>query len=192
MQGHRGPDYLFHVILDAMVDEYAEVLDHITDTLEEIELKVLHQPTREILAMLLHLKRRIIQIRKSLVYEREVLSRMARGEFELIDEREMVYYRNVYDHLVRFTELIEGAREIVSDLMQTHLAAVSNRLNEVMKVLAMISTIVLPMTLVAGVYGMNFHLWPDENWAGSFPFALALMALTGLGGFLYFWWKKWV
>ena len=86
-----------------------------------------------------------------------MLARLARGEFDLIDEREIAYYRNVYDHLVRFTELIESAREMVSDLMQTHLAAVSNRLNEIMKVLTMISTIVLPMTLIAGIYGMNFE-----------------------------------
>ncbi|HXG11505.1 MAG TPA: magnesium/cobalt transporter CorA [Gemmataceae bacterium] len=191
-QGHRGPDYLFHLILDAMVDQYAEVLDHFTDLLDDIETRVIHQPTQQLLLTLLHIKRRIIQLRKSLVYEREVLARMTRGEFELIDEREMVYYRNVYDHLVRFTELTESSREMVSDLMQTHLAAASNRLNEIMKVLTMISTIVLPMTLIAGIYGMNFPLWPDGEWPGSFWFALGLMAVTGITSFIFFRWKKWI
>lgn len=131
-------------------------------------------------------------MRKSLIYEREVLYRLTRGEFELIDDREMVYYRNVYDHLIRFNELIDGSREMVSDLMQTHLAAVSNRLNEVMKVLTMISTIVLPMTLVAGIYGMNFEKMPELKWEYGYYFALGLMLIVGVAAFLYFRWKKWI
>src|SRR5262249_20478641 len=170
-QAERGPDYLFHHILDTMVDQYAEVLDHFTDALDDLEVKVLHRPTPKQIVTLLHLKRRIIHVRKGLVYEREVLARLARGEFGLIEEREVVYYRNVYDHLIRFTELIESSREMATDLMQTHLAAVSNRLNEIMKVLTMISTVVLPMTLIAGIYGMNFD-FPEKNWSFGYPFAL--------------------
>ena len=132
-------------------------------------------------------------MRKTLVYEREVLARLCRGEFDLIEAREMVYYRNVYDHLVRFTELIESSREMVSDLMQTHLAAASNKLNEIMKVLTMISTVVLPMTLIAGIYGMNFKKWfPELDWDYGYPFALGLMALTGIASFVFFRWKKWI
>ena len=100
-----------------------------------------------------------------------MLARLIRGEFELVDEREIAYYRNVYDHLVRYTELIEAAREMVSDLMQTHLAAVSNRLNEIMKVLTMISTVILPMTLIAGIYGMNFKNMPELDWEYGYSMA---------------------
>jgi magnesium transporter len=121
-----------------------------------------------------------------------VLARLSRGEFALIDERETVYYRNVYDHLVRFAELIESSREMVSDLMQTHLSAISNRLNEIMKVLTMISTVVLPMTLVAGVYGMNFKHMPEIESPYGYPAALGLMAMMGLGSFAFFRWKKWI
>src|SRR5262245_66207132 len=94
---------------------------------------------------------------------REVLARLMRWDFALVNEREIAYYRNVYDHLVRFTELIESAREMVSDLMQTHLAATSNKLNEIMKVLTMISTTVLPMALISGIYGMHLekNVWHD-------------------------------
>jgi magnesium transporter len=146
------------------------------------------------LGRLLQLKRHIIRLRKTLVYEREVLARLIRGEFALIDDREIVYYRNVYDHLVRFSELIESSREMVSDLMQTHLAAVSNRLNEVMKALAMISTVVLPMSLVAGIYGMNFEesTIPNFHSPTGFAFAMALMVLTGIGAFAFFRWRKWI
>ena len=192
-QVDRGPDYLFHLVLDAMVDEYAPALDRISDRLDEMEDEVFGQPTRQMLSDMLQLKRDIVAIRKTLILEREVLARLTRGEFSLIDEREMAYYRNVYDHLVRYAELIEGAREMVSDLMQTHLAAVSNKLSEIMKTLTMISTIVLPMSLIAGIYGMNFKRWfPELEWEYGYPFALALMALAGVGGYLLFKWRKWI
>ena len=192
-QVERGPDYLFHVVLDSMVDEYAPALDRISDRLDETEDQVFGQPTRQMLADMLQLKRDIVAIRKTLILEREVLARLIRGEFKLIEQREMAYYRNVYDHLVRYAELIETAREMVSDLMQTHLAAVSNKLNEVMKTLTMISTIVLPMSLIAGVYGMNFKGWfPELDWYYGYPFALGLMALAGISGYLFFKWRKWI
>jgi magnesium transporter len=190
----RGPDYLFHLILDRMVDEYAPVVERIADHLDQLEARLFRQPTREVLARLLQLKRQVSFLRKTLILEREVLARLTRGEFDLIESRETVYYRNVYDHLVRYTELIESAREMVSDLMQSHLAAVSNRLNEIMKVLTMISTVVLPMTLIAGVYGMNFeaNVWPDFKSPWGFGFALAAMALTGVGAFAWFRRRGWL
>lgn len=191
-EAHRGPDYLFHLILDGAVDQYAFALDHFDESLETLEGGVIEQPVPATLQGLLQLKRQIVTLRKTLVYEREVLARLSRGEFKLIDEREMVYYRNVYDHLVRFTERIESSREMVTDLMQIHLAATSNKLNEVMKALAMISTVVLPMTLIAGIYGMNFgENQPEYQWRHGYPFALGLMFVTGLGSFALFRWKKW-
>jgi magnesium transporter len=142
---------------------------------------------------MLQLKRQIIGLRKTLIHAREVLARLCRGEFEQIGEREVAYYRNVYDHLVRFTELMEGSREMVSDLLQTHLASVSNKLNEIMKVLAMISTMILPMTLIAGIYGMNYPLFPDSAWAGAwgFWFAIGLMLVSATAAVSYFKWKRW-
>src|SRR5262249_51495296 len=124
---------------------------------------------------------------------REVLARLVRGEFELVDEREIAYYRNVFDHLVRYTELIEAAREMVSDLMQTHLSAASNRLNQVMKTLTMISTVVLPMSLIAGIYGMNFaeSVWPPFDSTWGFWYAMGLMVFTGVLAFSLFRWRRW-
>lgn len=189
----RGPDYLFHLVLDAMVDEYSPVLDRLIERLDLVEIEVFSQASPHMLAELLALKREVIGLRKTLIMEREVLVRLTRGEFALIDVREMAYYRNVYDHLVRYSELIEASREMVSDLMQTHLAAVSNKLNEIMKVLTMISTIVLPMTLVAGIYGMNFKGWfPELEWTYGYPFALGLMVCAGIGSFVFFKYRKWI
>jgi magnesium transporter len=189
----RGPDYLFHLILDAMVDEYAPVVDRISARLNTLENRVFKRPDDHILSPMMRLKRLVAWLRKTLILEREVLARLVRGEFELVEDREIAYYRNVYDHLVRYTELIEGAREMVSDLLQTHLAAVSTRLNRIMKVLTMISTVVLPMSLVAGVYGMNFRKgMPELDWDYGYPFALGLMALMAVASFALFRWKRWI
>jgi magnesium transporter len=190
----RGPDYVFHLVLDALVDEYAPVVDRVADRLDRLETVVFRNPTPDVLAQLLRLKRLVSGMRKTLILEREVRARLTRGEFELVDDREIAYYRNVYDHLVRYTELIESAREMVSDLMESHLAAASNRLNQVMKLLTMISTVILPMTLVAGIYGMNFDesAVPGYHTEWGFQFALGLMAVVGLSAYALFRWRRWV
>src|SRR5262249_33772077 len=128
-QCQRGPDYLFHIVLDSVVDEYAPLLDRVDDALDRLEAEVFSKPNQALLERLLQIKRSVINLRKTLIYEREVLARMSRGEFELIEDREMVYYRNVYDHLIRFTELIEASREMLMDLTQTLLASQANKLN---------------------------------------------------------------
>lgn len=190
-QVDRGPDYIFHLLLDETVDEFVPILDRVDDLLEDMEMEVVQRPKRRVFRRLMHLKRHIIQLRKTLIYEREILVRLSRGEFDLVDERETVYYRNVFDHLVRFTELIESSRDLASDLLQSWLAANSNRLNEIMKVLTMISTTILPMTLIAGIYGMNFEKLPELKWDLGYPFALGLMFLTGAVTMLLFRWRKW-
>lgn len=195
VQVGRGPDYLFHLALDSVVDHYAPLLDGVDDLLDALETEIFTKPSGRLLARLLSLKRGVIGLRKTMVYEREVLARLTRGEFSLIDEREMVYYRNVYDHLIRFTDLIEASREMVMDLMQTLLASQANKLNEVMKVLTMISTTILPMTLIAGVYGMNFEnsVWPDFKTAEyGFPLAIAAMLASAAASFGFFRWMKWI
>jgi magnesium transporter len=188
----RGPDYLFHLVLDRLVDEFAPEVDRIVGRLDEIEAEMFDRPTQQLVLDLVRVKRRVIGLRKTLILMREVLARLTRGEFELVAEREIAYYRNVLDHLVRYSELIDGAREMVSDLMQTHLAAASYKLNGVMKGLAMVSTVILPMSLVAGVYGMNFDQMPELKWAYGYPFALALMVLVGLACLWFFYRKRWV
>ncbi len=188
----RGPDYLFHLILDEMVDEYAPVVERFSERLDKLESRLFARPNRHTLSHLFRLKREVIFLRKTLILEREVLSRLVRGEFELVQLEEIAYYRNVYDHLVRYTELIEGAREMVSDLMQTHLAAASNRLNEVMKALTTISTIGLFCTLIAGIYGMNFKHMPELDWEYGYYFALGLMASVAAGTLGFFRWKRWI
>ena len=191
-QVKRGPDYVFHLLLDEMVDEYAPVVERFAEQLDGIETRMFRRPSRAILTRLLRLKRQVIFLRKTLILEREVLARLVRGEFGLVSRDEVAYYRNVYDHLVRYTELIEGSREMVSDLMQTHLAAASNKLNEVMKVLTMISIVGVVCTLIAGIYGMNFKHMPELEWEYGYPFALGIMLSAAGACLVVFRWKKWL
>jgi magnesium transporter len=192
-QAGRGPDYLFHLVLDNLVDEFAPEIDRIVLRLDEVEVSVFDRPSQQLVSDLVHLKRRVIALRKTLILTREVLARLTRGEFQLVDPREIAYYRNVFDHLVRYTELIDGAREMVSDLMQTHLAAASNQLNGIMKGLAMVSTVILPMSLIASVYGMNFEKnMPELKWEYGYPFALGLMVLVAVISVAVFYRKKWL
>lgn len=190
--GERGPDYLFHLILDDMVDEYAPVVEQVADELDTLEDKLFLRPSPRLLRRLLRLKRRVTLLRKTLVLEREVLARLIRGEFALVEAQEMVFYRNVYDHVVRYAELIESGREMVSDLMQSHLAAVSNRLNEIMKTLTMFSIIGVVCTLIAGIYGMNFEHMPELKWTYGYPFALGLMVTAVLVCIGIFRWRRWL
>jgi magnesium transporter len=187
----RGPDYVFHLILDAVVDEYAPVVERVSNRLDKLETHVFRDPSPETLGRLLRLKRLVSGLRKTLILEREVLARMIRGEFELVDEREIAYYRNVYDHLVRYTELIESAREMVSDLMESHLAAASNRLNQVMKLLTMISIMGVVCAVIAGIYGMNFKHMPELEWEYGYPMALGMMATACGVCMAWYKWMKW-
>jgi magnesium transporter len=189
---NRGPDFVFHLILDGIVDEYSPVVDSIESRLDALELRLFHDSRPVLVQHLLRMKRFIISLKKTIVLEREVLTRLSRGEFSLVDEREMVYYRNVYDHLLRYGELIENAREMIFDLLQTHLAAVSNRMNSVMKILAIVSTTILPMTLIAGIYGMNFDNTPEFKWKYGFEYAIGLMAVTAATALGLFRWRGWL
>jgi magnesium transporter len=198
-QAGRGADYLFHLILDAMIDSFAPVVDRLLIELDQIEDRIFVQPTPDLLHRLVFLKRLVLLLRKTTMYEREVLVRMTRGDFAQIAARELAYYRFVYDHVVRFTERIDAAREMVADLMQLHLSATSNKMNEVMKVLAMISTILLPMTVLTGFFGQNFAAFDDfggsEQWGWLMEWGwaatLAAMVLLGGGALAFFKWRRW-
>lgn len=197
IQPSRGPDYLFHLVLDKVVDFYAPVMDCLEDHIDDLETAVFHKPTTHLFQRILTFKQIVAGLRKSLMIQREIVIRLSRAEFALIDEREAVYYRNVLDHLTRFIEIVELSREQVHDLMEMHLASQSNRLSEVMKVLTIISTITLPMTLVAGIYGMNYDLIPtnlDGTWGKEYGFwvALVLMLLAGGIPLVVFRWRKWI
>ncbi len=193
----KGPAWVAHAVMDRMVDEYVPLIDRFDTEIESIEEKILDderrhiQGDREIIPRILRVKRSLQVLRRTTIYQREILLRLARAEFDEIPRDLVPFYRDVYDHFARVTELVDSYRELVTSLLEAHLSMQSNRLNEVMKRLTIMSTIMLPLSVIAGVYGMNFEHMPELKWVWGYPFALSLMALVALGIIVWFRDKKW-
>jgi magnesium transporter len=194
----RGPDYVYHLILDNIVDEYSPILDVFDEEIDLLEDEIFGGSNQRTLSKILNMKRQVFNLRKITTYQREMVYRLSRGEFELITADEIAYYRNVFDHLVRATELAESYRDILTGLVDAYLSMASNRMNEIMKVLAIISTFFLPLTFIAGVYGMNFDPdvspfnMPELRWIYGYPFAWGVMIAMAVVMFMYFRRKKWL
>ncbi|MCC6399054.1 MAG: magnesium/cobalt transporter CorA [Bacteroidetes bacterium] len=188
----RGPDFLFHMIIDDIVDNYTPIMDNLDDALDGMEEEVFHDPDQSAMMRILQLKRNIMTVRRVAVYQREMLSRLSRGEFPLITADEMFYYRNVYDHLVRMTDLTDSYRDMVSSLLDAYLSVTSNRLNQVMKVLTIISTIFLPLSVITGFFGMNFVHLPIATWEHGVLATTVGMVVVAGGMLLLFKKNHWI
>jgi magnesium transporter len=188
----RGPDYLFHIIIDDIVDNYTPILDRLDEVIDGMEDEVFHQASQRTMARILHLKKDIITVRRIAFYQREMLSRLSRGEFQLITSDEMIYYRNVYDHLVRMTDLADSYRDSVSGLLDAYLSVTSNNLNQVMKVLTIISTVFLPLSVITGFFGMNFQYIPGATWEYGMLAILLIMVAVSAGMLWVFKRRKWL
>jgi magnesium transporter len=186
-----GPDFLCHAILDALVDEYMPLIDHMDFEVEELEDKVLEKPAPETLERLLTLKHSIMELRRVIAPQREMINRLTRDEYSLIDPQSRFYFRDIYDHLVRIQDLSDTIRDIVSGAMDIYLNSTSLRLNEVMKALTIVSTIFLPLSFIAGVFGMNFSKIPTATNPLGFYICCASMVVIGVAMLLYFRWRKW-
>jgi len=188
----RGPDFVYHLVLDAVVDGYSPILDQFDELIDGVQEEIFERRSAATLHRILSLKREIFHLRRITVHQREMVYRLARGEFSLVNVAEIAYYRNVYDHLVRAADLAESFRDVLTGLLDAYLSTASNRLNEIMKVLAVISTFFLPLTFIAGLYGMNFHFMPELGWRFGYPMALTLMAGTAFGMWIYFRRRGWL
>lgn len=184
-------DYLLYSLIDIIVDHYFVVLEAIGDTVEDVEVKLISRPTAETLGAIQGMKKDLIYLRKSVWPLREVLSSLERGESELISDTLRVYFRDIYDHSIHAIDTIETLRDMLSGMLDIYLSSVSNRLNQVMKVLTIISTIFIPLTFIAGVYGMNFKNIPEIGWAYGYPSVVLLMSLVTLAMLYYFRKKRW-
>jgi magnesium transporter len=188
----RGPDFLFHLVIDDIVDNYTPILDAMDEAIDSMEDEVFERPTQRCMVRILQLKKDIMTIRRIAVYQREMLNRLSRGEFGLISRDEMIYYRNVYDHLVRMTDLADSYRDVVSGLLDAYLSVTSNSLSQVMKVLTIISTIFLPLSFITGFFGMNFKFLPGAEWEYGVGAAALFMVAVGLGMLWVFKRNKWM
>lgn len=189
---NSGPDYLVYTLIDTIVDNYFLILEKIAERIEEMEEDIIESPSTNKLHELYRLKREMINLRKSVWPLREVISRMEREESKLIKDTTKVYLRDVYDHTISVIETVETYRDILSGLIDIYLSSLSNRMNNVMKVLTIISTIFMPLTFITGVYGMNFEKIPGLHSESGFYTVLglcALLSVTMLGAFRI---KRWL
>ncbi len=188
----QGVDYLAYSLLDALVDGYFLVLEKLGAQIDTLEDELMARPGRITVEKLYRLKRELLFVHKAVWPLREVIARLQRRESLLIREVTTPYIRDVYDHLVQVIDSVEIYREILTEMLETHLSSVSNRLNEIMKVLTLIATIFMPLTFLAGVYGMNFKHMPELEWKYGYGMAWSLMLVVGAGMFMFFRRKKWM
>jgi magnesium transporter len=186
-----GPDYLTYALLDVVVDNYFTVLELFGDQAEELEEEVMENPTSETLRDVQHMKRALIQMRRAVWPLRDVLNVMIRGDSKLIRKATIVFLRDVYDHTIRVVDIMESFREMVGGLLDIYLSTVSNRMNEVMKVLTIMATIFIPLTFIAGIYGMNFDNMPELHWPWGYWYVWGIMMAVGMVMLLYFRRKRW-
>jgi magnesium transporter len=166
-----GPDYLAYALLDAAVDDYFVVLEKLGDRVESLEDELISNPDRKTLADIHDLKTKMLFLRKAIWPLRDAVGRLERAETPLIKESTGIYIRDVYDHLIQIIDNIETFRDMLSGILDIYLSSVSNRMNEVMKILTIIGTIFIPLTFLVGVYGMNFEFIPEIHWRWGY-FAL--------------------
>lgn len=193
----KGPAWIAHAVLDRMVDEYLPVVDRFEAQIEEVESKILEgrpkQDHRVVMRKILRIKRSLQMLRKTTISQREVLSRLARAEFDEIPREAVPFYRDVYDHFARVTELVDAYRELATGLLEAHFSIQSHQMNEIMKRLTLISTIMLPLSLIAGIYGMNFKkVFPELDWEYGYFYALGLMAVVAGAIVFVFKRKRWL
>jgi len=187
-----GADYLAYALLDLIVDNYFMIMEKLGETIEFLEEKLVAQPVPETLQTIHQLKRELIFLRKAVWPLREVIGGLQRGELTLIKEATRVYLRDVYDHTIQVIDTIETFRDMISGMLDIYLSSVSNRLNSVMKVLTIIATIFMPLTFLAGIYGMNFKYFPELEWRWSYPVFWLVSLLISVSMLLYFKKKNWL
>jgi magnesium transporter len=178
----KGPAWLAHAILDNAVDRFLPVVDQLNDEVEKLETDALLRAGTPkgpaVLRRILKFRRMLQELRRMSIHQREILLRLARGEFEEIPRDAVPFFRDVFDHFVRVTDLIETFRDLITSALEAYLTVQANRMGEVMKTLTLMSTIMLPLTFIAGIYGMNFNHMPELSWLYGYPFALGLMAVV--------------
>jgi magnesium transporter len=187
-----GSDYLTYSLVDMIVDNYFAILEAFGERIECVEEELIDRPSPETLQVIHAIKRELIFLRKSVWPLRELISGLERTESGLIAETTPIYLRDVYDHTIQVMDTVESYRDMVSGMLDTYLSSISNRMNEVMKVLTIIATIFIPITFVAGIYGMNFENMPELSWPWGYFGALGIMGCIGAAMVVYFRRKGWL
>jgi magnesium transporter len=187
-----GADYLLYSLVDAVVDNYFVVMEHIGTKVEALESEVLDNPTPRTAARIHRLRRDLVLLRRSLWPLREMIGSVLRSDSPLLGETVRPFYRDLHDHTVQVIETLETFRDVVSGMLDLYLSSVSNRMNEIMKVLTIISTTFIPLSFLVGLYGMNFKHMPELQWRYAYPALLAVMALVVAAFLAFFRRRRWI
>lgn len=189
----KGSDFLLHAIIDGVVDSYLPMLEEIDNKIEQVEDEILTNPSQKAISEIFSVKKEILAIRKIIAPQRAVIGILSRRDIPFIKPNTLIYYRDIYDHLVRIGDTTDIYRDLTTNILEVYFSGASNRLTEVMKVLTLIATIVMPLTLITSYYGMNIQL-PEFGWGigRSMGFIWTLMIGTTLGLLLFFRHKKWI
>lgn len=188
----KGVDYLMYSIIDVIVDHYFFVSEYFNDKVEQLEEKVLKDPSQDSLQNIQSLKRQLLNFRRSILPLREAVASLQKYYITLIEENTFRYLRDVYEHLIHLTDNLDAQRDMLANIMDLYLSGISNKMNEVMKLLTVISTIFIPITFISGLYGMNFENMPELHWKHGYFITLAIMFLIVLIMIFYFKRKKWL
>jgi len=189
---NMGADYLVYALMDAVVDNYFTVLEQIGDNIEETEEDLVSRPVPKMLHTIKNLKNEMIFLRRSVWPLRELISNLTRGDMKFIKNMTIIFFRDVYDHTIQVIDMIESYRDMLSGLMDIYLSSISNKMNEVMKVLTIIATIFIPLTFIVGVYGMNFEFIPELKWKWGYFSVWGFMVSVFILMISFFKRKKWL
>jgi magnesium transporter len=187
-----GADYLAYALIDSVVDNYFVILEQLGEKIEDTEQELATEPSVATLQTIRSFKKEMIFLRKSIWPLREVVNLLERGELPLIQQSTVIYLRDVYDHTIQIIDTVESYRDMLSGMLDVYLSIISNRMNEVMKVLTIFAAIFIPLTFIAGVYGMNFGFMPELGWHWGYFGALLVMALVAATMLVYFKRKRWL
>lgn len=188
----RGSDYLFYRLIDTIVDSYYVILEKVGERIDELEDEVYDDPSKKTLQKIQKLKKELIFLRKTVFPLREALSKVTKGEYVFIKKDTLPFFSDVYDHTIHVIETLETYRDLVSSLTDMYMTSISNKMNEVMKVLTIMATIFIPLTFIAGVYGMNFEYMPELKWKYGYLSVWSVMIATAIGMIVYFRRKRWL
>lgn len=188
----KGPEFVLQYILDRLMESFFTAIETIDQEIDIIEAKIFKRADSHSLSKLFKFKQHVMDLKRHTTNHREVINAMAKRTVPFLSPRSEVYFRDTYDKVIRITDFIEIQREIVANIVETHTIVMSNKMNEVIKVLTIIATITMPLTVVSSIYGMNFHYMPELEWKFGYAFAWGLMILTVAVMMLYFKRKSWI
>ncbi|HJT16291.1 MAG TPA: magnesium/cobalt transporter CorA [Thermoanaerobaculia bacterium] len=188
----NGPDFMLYSIVDEMVDAHFPLLVSIEDHVDDLQERIFKDAQPAHLDELLHLKREVNLLRRQSLPQRELMNQISRGDAQFVQKQFLIYFRDIYDHMFRISETIDVERDMMSGTMEAYLSVIANRTNEIMKTLTVFASIMLPLTLIAGIYGMNFTNMPELHWQLGYPYALGLMAAVTIVMLIWFRRKGWI